>query len=214
MLLIETPPSWEGLVPRLKKPPRPRTAPRQAMTCCRMALPGQSLTKSAELGALAPHCLQETFQHTCTLAKPVLGYCPVTAALRRLGHRQDLGTKPSSKVLLLHPSCAASLKRRMRPSRTLCRNLRPCLRRGRSVDFSSVALVFSSSKTGREPAGSLAAPGAGDGAGRSSSLLRNSSPASCLTGRAPASPSRWWGYFHTVGVFPGFTDVCKLQRRN
>lgn len=46
-----------------------------------MVFPGQPLTESAELAALAPHCLQETFQRPGTLAKPELGYCPVTTAL-------------------------------------------------------------------------------------------------------------------------------------
>lgn len=46
-----------------------------------MVLPGQPLTESAELVALAPHCLEGTFQRPGTLAKPELGYCPVTAAL-------------------------------------------------------------------------------------------------------------------------------------
>lgn len=113
-------------------------------------------------------------------AKAALGSCPVPRCFAG-SVMAAAGAEPC-------PRCSPCAASQDGAGLTRCRNPGPCCRRGRAVDFRSVA-VFSWQLSW---AGAAWEPGSAwsRGRGRSSSLLlRNPPPTSCSTGRAPASPS-------------------------
>lgn len=133
-------------------------APFQALFWCRPMFPGQPPPHSAELVPLDPGAgwTCSSAPHSCQTGA---GFLPRPSVLRRLRHGQRPGTEPCPRC----SSCSLA-GRRMRPGSRGVEISVPADGGGGRLIL-GVLLCFPGSRAGREPPGSLAAPGAGDGAG-------------------------------------------------
>lgn len=133
-------------------------APFQALSCCRLMFPRQPLPHSAELVALAPRAgrTRSSAPRSCQTSA---GFLPCPSVLWRLRHGQRPGTEPCPRCSPCSPA-----GRRMRPGSRGVEISVPADGGGGRLIL-GVLLCFPGSRAGREPPGSLAVPGAGDGTG-------------------------------------------------